>query len=365
MKVIIAGGGTGGHLYPGMAVAEEVTAAGGEVLFVGTTRGLEARVVPAAGYALELLEVSGLKRVGLGRLLKGLGRVPLALARSLAIVRRFRPDVVLGVGGYASGPMVLAAALAGYPTAIQEQNSVPGFTNRTLGRFVRRVFTAFDDAARFFPARKVALVGNPVRRRFVERAQARMPDAGTLLVVGGSQGARAVNELALAAAERLAARGRLPPLVHQTGTADLDRCVERYRALGLAERVAVRPFIEDMAGALGDAALVLGRAGALTLAELAIVGRPAVLVPLPTAADDHQTRNAEAFARAGAALVVPQAGATADGGTSLAELLGNLLADGPRRAAMAAGMTALGRPRAAAEVVNELTVLAQRRVTSQ
>src|SRR5687767_3462779 len=227
MRLIIAGGGTGGHLYPGIAVAEQVTQAGGEVLFVGTTRGIEARVVPAAGYALELLEVSGLKRMGLVKTLQGLGRVPLALARSLSIVRKFKPDVVLGVGGYASGPMVLAASLAGYPTAIQEQNSVPGFTNRTLGRFVRAVFIAFEAARPFFPAKKVALVGNPVRRKFVDSAQGQGDSASvSVLVVGGSQGAKAVNELVIDAAEVLAARGTLPPLLHQTGAADVERCLE-------------------------------------------------------------------------------------------------------------------------------------------
>jgi UDP-N-acetylglucosamine--N-acetylmuramyl-(pentapeptide) pyrophosphoryl-undecaprenol N-acetylglucosamine transferase len=360
VRLLIAGGGTGGHLYPGIAVAEEVMSQpGGEVLFVGTTRGIEARVVPAAGYPLELLEVSGIKRMGLVRTLQGLGRVPVALAKSLAIVRRFRPDVVLGVGGYASGPMVLAAALAGYPTAIQEQNSVPGFTNRTLGRFVRAALVAFDDAQRFFPARKVVLVGNPVRRRFVERAQAQAEGrAGTLLVVGGSQGARAVNDLVIAAAQLLAAEGALPPLVHQVGAADLDRCLERYRALGLAERVSVRPFIEDMAAALGEAALVVGRAGALTLAELAIVGRPAVLIPLPTAADDHQSKNAEAFAKAGAAVVLEQRQAT---GAALAVLLKELFADDVRRASMARAMRSLGRPTAAADVVRQLATLARSR----
>jgi len=355
VRLIIAGGGTGGHLYPGIAVADEVRAAGGEVMFVGTTRGIEARVVPAAGYPLELLEVSGLKRMGLIRTLQGLGRVPVALAKSLSIVRRFKPDVVLGVGGYASGPMVLAAALARYPTAIQEQNSVPGFTNRTLGRFVRAVFVAFEAARPFFPAGKVALVGNPVRRKFVDsaRGQGALP-AGSVLVVGGSQGARAVNDLVIGAVELLAARGALPPLVHQTGAADADRCLERYRALGLGERVSVRPFIDDMAGALAAAGVVIGRAGALTLAELAIVGRPAILIPLPTAADDHQSKNAAEFAQAGAAVVLEQNTAT---GASLAELLSGLLADQPRREKMAAAMRTLGRPGAAGEVVQRLAAL--------
>jgi UDP-N-acetylglucosamine--N-acetylmuramyl-(pentapeptide) pyrophosphoryl-undecaprenol N-acetylglucosamine transferase len=313
-------------------------------------------VVPAAGYPLELLEVSGLKRVGVVKLLRGLGRVPVALARSLAIVRRFRPDVVLGVGGYASGPVVLAAALAGYPTAIQEQNSVPGFTNRTLGRFARAVFVAFEEARRYFPAAKVALVGNPVRRKFVESAghAGGAGGAPSLLVVGGSQGARAVNELVLEAADLLARRGALPALVHQTGASDADRCRERYRALGLEGRAEVRPFIEDMAGTLAQASVVVGRAGALTLAELAIVGKPAVLIPLPTAADDHQSRNAAAFAAGGAAVMLAQSQAT---GAVVAETVAALLGDGARRAQMGAAMRALGHPRAAAEIVDRLAAL--------
>ncbi|HEX7501421.1 MAG TPA: glycosyltransferase, partial [Polyangia bacterium] len=168
MRLLIAGGGTGGHLFPGIAIADEVIRrGGGEVLFVGTSRGIETRAVPAAGYALETLDISGLKRMGLWGTLRGLYRVPLALVRSMAILRRFKPGVVLGVGGYASGPLVLAAALMGYPTAIQEQNSVPGITNRVLGKLVRAVFIAFEDAARFFPARKIERLGNPVRQKIV------------------------------------------------------------------------------------------------------------------------------------------------------------------------------------------------------
>jgi UDP-N-acetylglucosamine--N-acetylmuramyl-(pentapeptide) pyrophosphoryl-undecaprenol N-acetylglucosamine transferase len=360
VRLLIAGGGTGGHLYPGLAIAEQVTSRpGSEVLFVGTSRGLEARVVPAAGYALELLEVTGLKRVKPSAFLRGLSRLPIAVSRSLMIVRRFRPDVVLGVGGYASGPVVLAAALAGYPTAIQEQNSVPGFTNRTLGRFARAVFVAFPEAEDFFSPRKVALVGNPVRRRFVEAAAAaRSTGAGSVLVVGGSQGARAVNDLVLGAAEILAARGALPPVVHQTGPADAERCMQRYRDLGLTDRVTIRPFIEDMAAALSDCALVVGRAGALTLAELAIVGRPAILVPLPTAADDHQSRNAQSFSRTGAALVLPERETTP---ARLADALADLLADAPRRGAMAHAMTILARPTAAQQIVERLEALRTRR----
>jgi UDP-N-acetylglucosamine--N-acetylmuramyl-(pentapeptide) pyrophosphoryl-undecaprenol N-acetylglucosamine transferase len=356
MRLLIAGGGTGGHLYPGIAVAEEVVRRGGQVLFVGTSRGLEARAVPAAGYALELLEVSGLKRVGLTAVLRGLFRLPKAFFRSLSILRRFRPDVVLGVGGYASGPLVLAAALWGYPTTIQEQNSVPGITNRILSRLVRIVVVAFDEARRFFPAGKCETIGNPVRSKLVATLAAGADNgeqSGPLrvLVVGGSQGARAVNDLVLAAVEVLVNNRALPALVHQTGPSDLDRCRERYRALGVADRVDVRPFIDDMASEYHRSSLAVARAGALTLAELAIAGRPAILIPLPTAADDHQSKNAARFAEAGAAVVLDQRTVS---GAELAQLLGDLLSDSGRRQAMAAAMRSLARPKAAADIVDRL-----------
>jgi UDP-N-acetylglucosamine--N-acetylmuramyl-(pentapeptide) pyrophosphoryl-undecaprenol N-acetylglucosamine transferase len=360
MRVLIAGGGTGGHLYPGIAVAEEVVARGGEVLFVGTTRGIEARVVPAAGYPLELLAISGLNRVGPTAFLRGVGRLPVAFLRSLSILRKFRPDVVLGVGGYASGPLVLAAALSGRPSAIQEQNSVPGVTNRVLGKVVRAVFTAFDAATSAFPAHKVVATGNPVRRAFTEKARTQPRAADTaqkhnLLVVGGSQGARAVSDLVLGAAAIL---GKTQPLsiVHQTGTRDAERVEQAYAELGLTADVTVRPFIDDMVAAYAAADLVIARAGALTLAELAIAGRPAILIPLPTAADDHQSKNAADFARAGAALVLPQTTTTP---ADLATALSTLLADPARRAQMSAAMTGLARPGAAAAVVDHLGKLAR------
>jgi UDP-N-acetylglucosamine--N-acetylmuramyl-(pentapeptide) pyrophosphoryl-undecaprenol N-acetylglucosamine transferase len=369
LRVLIAGGGTGGHLYPGIAVAEEIAAQpGGEVTFVGTSRGLETTLVPKAGFPLELIQVSGLKRMGLGGLVRGLGRLPRAFLESWRILRRHRPDVVLGVGGYASGPLVLAAALSGIPTAIQEQNSLPGFTNRVLGRLVRRVFIAFDEAAAPFARRKVRLVGNPVRRRFLERAAAAVAAAATtatsagpgrsIVILGGSQGSHAVNELATGLVRVLDARGRLGPIVHQTGRDELERMQLNYAALGYEGRVDVRAFIDDMPAVLADAALVVARAGALTLAELAIMRRPAILIPLPTAADDHQTRNALAFERAGAAILLPQADASA---TRLADLCDEILGDPACHAQMAAAMGTLARADATREIVAELGRIARRR----
>jgi UDP-N-acetylglucosamine--N-acetylmuramyl-(pentapeptide) pyrophosphoryl-undecaprenol N-acetylglucosamine transferase len=340
-----------------MAVAEAVTARpGGNVMFVGTARGLEARVVPAAGYPFELLEVSGLKRMKPAEVIRGLARLPLALGRSLQIIRRFRPDAVLGVGGYASGPVVLAAAMIRVPTAIHEQNSVPGMTNRILARLARVVFVAFDEAARAFSPRSTEMVGNPVRKAIVEALSAGAAPRSdssprSVLVVGGSQGAQAVNDLVISAAKILAHEGRLPRIVHQTGSADEARCLERYRQLGLVTRVSVRAYIDDMAAAYADADVVIGRAGALTLAELAIARKPALLVPLPTAADDHQTKNAQAFAAAGAALILPQ---PATDGAKLASALGALLADPARQQNMAAAMSRLARPDAAQAIVDRL-----------
>jgi UDP-N-acetylglucosamine--N-acetylmuramyl-(pentapeptide) pyrophosphoryl-undecaprenol N-acetylglucosamine transferase len=362
--LLVAGGGTGGHLFPGIAIADEVVRrGGGEVLFVGTSRGIEIRAVPTAGYALETLTVSGLKRMGLAGTLRGLFRLPVAMAKSLSILRRFRPDIVVGVGGYASGPMVLAAALLGYPTAIQEQNSVPGITNRILGKLVSAVFIAFEDAARFFPARKVERLGNPVRRAIVTaleraRGQGQAGDKLRILVVGGSQGARAVSDLVMSAAAILAGKGLDFALLHQTGTVDLARAQERYRSLGLDGRVDVRPFIEDMATAYAQADVVVARAGALTLAELAIAGKPVILIPLPTAADDHQSKNAARFAEAGAALVLDQRTASAE---DLATILGELARDPTRHAQMSTAMRSLARPQAAQAIVDRLEAMARKR----
>jgi UDP-N-acetylglucosamine--N-acetylmuramyl-(pentapeptide) pyrophosphoryl-undecaprenol N-acetylglucosamine transferase len=359
LRVLIAGGGTGGHLYPGIALAEEIMATpGGEVLFVGTARGLESKLVPAAGFPLELMEVSGLKRTGVVGLVRGLSLLPRAFARSRDVLRRFQPDLVVGVGGYASGPLVFVAALTGYPTVIQEQNSRPGFTNRVLGRLARRVFVAFSDARRSFGKGKLRMFGNPVRRRFLDRVAAGGPAAAprepSVLVLGGSQGSHAVNEIASSMVQVLKARGILPRVVHQVGAGEIDRMILYYEALGLSDRVEARSFIDDMPAALAEASLVVARAGALTLAELAIMGRPAVLIPLPTATDDHQTLNALEFQRAGAAVVVPQYGTTP---SQLANVVQTLLGDAPRLATMAEAMRGLARPNATREIVEELRAI--------
>lgn len=355
MKVIIAGGGTGGHLFPGIAVAEELIARGHAVRFVGTEKGIEARAVPKAGYPLDLIDIAGIKAKGMKGTLSGLFRVPRAMRQSRAILRRETPAVVVGVGGYASGPMVLAAALNKTPTAILEQNSVPGFTNKVLGRFVKVIFGAFKTAENSFAKRKYRLVGNPVRRAVREALGDGAGGAAGegVLVVGGSQGAHAVNELVFAAMKLLRAIGQAPRIVHQTGEKDREDFARRYAEAEIA--ADVRAFIDDMGAAYRGAAVVVARAGASTLAELTMMGKPAILIPFPFAADDHQTVNARELADAGAAYLLAQATTSP---AELADAMRGLLEDGDARRAMAAASRALGRPRAHVEIADAIEALA-------
>lgn len=351
LRLMIAGGGTGGHLFPGVAIAEELRAREPEapVRFVGTARGIEARVLPGLGWDLALIEVSGLKTVGALGALRGLLRLPRALWQARRLLRAWRPDAVVGVGGYASGPIVLMARLRGIPTAICEQNSVPGLTNKILGRVARAVFVSFDDSRRFFRAKKTQLVGNPVRRALLEALReppTARSGALTVMVCGGSQGAVAVNELASRALIALAGERPLS-IIHQTGASDLVATIARYADAGV--EADCRAFITDMAAAYHGADLVIGRAGATTVAELAIAGVPAIFIPYPHAADNHQELNAREMAAAGAALMFRQAELTVDG---LTAALRPLLEDPAKRAAMGAAMRELARPGAAAAVVD-------------
>jgi UDP-N-acetylglucosamine--N-acetylmuramyl-(pentapeptide) pyrophosphoryl-undecaprenol N-acetylglucosamine transferase len=353
-RLLIAGGGTGGHLFPGVAIAEEVRARwpGAAVRFVGTARGIEAKVLPQLGWDLTLIQVSGLKTVGALGALKGLLRLPRALWQARRAVKAFAPDVVIGVGGYASGPVLLMARLAGIPTAICEQNSIPGFTNKILGKMVRAVFLAFDEPRRFFRASKVIVSGNPVRRELVARLTAPAPPSSAssaplaVMVCGGSQGAVAVNQLASEALIALA-KDRPLTIVHQTGEADLDKIARAYRDAGVS--ADCRAFIADMASEYARADVVVARAGATTVAELAIAGKPAIFIPYPFAADNHQEINAREMAAAGGALMFRQAELTAAG---LAQHLDKLLRDEALRIRMGSVMKSLARPQAAATVVD-------------
>ncbi|MCP4444063.1 MAG: undecaprenyldiphospho-muramoylpentapeptide beta-N-acetylglucosaminyltransferase [Myxococcales bacterium] len=352
-RLLIAGGGTGGHLFPGIAVAEELLTRvpSAELLFVGTARGIEARVVPELGWDIELIEVSGLKTVGALGVVRGALRIPGSLRQSRRILEQFRPDAVVGVGGYASGPVVLAAKLMGIKTAILEQNSIPGLTNRILGRFAHRIFLSFAHSESFFSSKKSALVGNPIRRQILDSLQEDGKDADEpfrLFIFGGSQGAKAVNEMCAQAASLLSAQGLRPSIVHQTGKATQEATEAMYAKAGI--EADCRAFISDMAEEYRAADLIVARAGATTIAELGIVGRPAILVPYPYAANNHQELNAEEMVEAGAALMLKQQGP--EDGKRLAAMLKHLMTDTAKRRTMANAMRTLGRPDAAKQIVD-------------
>ena len=351
MRVLIAGGGTGGHVFPGIALAEEVVGRhpGHDAVFVGTARGLEATVVPAAGFPIELIQVKGLKGKGLGQRLANLMLIPGALLRSILILRKWRPDVVIGVGGYASGPVVLAAWLLRIPTAVQEQNAVAGFTNRLLGRFVWAVFTAFPEAARHFPKRKVQQLGNPIRRAMLDNFMrpTRPHDRLHVLVFGGSQGAHALNMRLVEALPHLAdLRDRLT-FTHQTGAREREAVEKGYRACGFEPEV--KEFITDMSAAYAQSDLVVCRAGATTLAELTVCQKPSILIPFPFAADDHQVVNARSLVEAGAAVMIEERSLT---GELLAKEIRAILTSPDRRKQMARAAGRLGAPQAAREIID-------------
>ena len=283
-RIVIAGGGTGGHLFPGLALAEQLSKRGVQVCFVGTSRGIEAKVVPQSGYPLDLIEVAGLKGQGVLATLRSVVKLPLAMIQTLRLLRRLRPQVVVGVGGYASGPVVLLAALLQIPTVVLEQNSVPGVTNRILARFARAVFTSFPHANHYFPLHKVALLGNPVRQSIAGASSMPIERTGPvrILVLGGSLGAKAVNALIIDAITELCRNTppALTPLAlhiqlhHQTGQADLESMQSRYAKLDeFGRSVHVEPFIGNMAEAYRECDLMIGRAGATTLAELTVLAR--------------------------------------------------------------------------------------------
>ncbi len=345
--VLITAGGTGGHVFPALAVAEQLAARGAEVVWLGTRRGLEARLVPDAGIPIEWLTVSGLRGSGLGRLITAPWMLGRSLLQSLTILRRLRPRLVLGMGGFVSGPGGLAARLLGIPLVVHEQNAIAGMTNRWLARFASRVLEALPGA--FPPERRATVVGNPVRPAIAalpgptERLSGRQGPV-RLLVLGGSQGARALNHKVPEALARLPA-GIEVEVRHQAGGKLLDEAQNAYAEAGIPARL--EPFIEDMAAAYGWADLVLCRAGALTVAELAAAGVASLLVPFPHAVDDHQTANARFLEQVGAARILPQDTLDAD---QLADELARLLGDSGRRLAMAEAARALARPDAAETV---------------
>jgi UDP-N-acetylglucosamine--N-acetylmuramyl-(pentapeptide) pyrophosphoryl-undecaprenol N-acetylglucosamine transferase len=360
LRIVIAGGGTGGHLYPGIAVARELVSRrpDTQVSFVGTARGIEARVLPREGFELDVIRSGGLKGKSVLDSLRGAWLVPLGLLDASRILSVRRPDLVIGVGGYSSGPVVLMAAARRIPTMVLEQNAVPGLTNRLLARLVDAAAVTFESTRPFFGARAF-VSGNPVRPEFFEMGYSEQVVTGestadlNLLVFGGSQGAHAINLSMCDAAPLLAARLSSIQLVHQTGERDLDGVRAAYRLAGL--NAEVEPFLYDMGRRLNTADLVVCRAGATTLAEMTAAGKPSILIPLPTATDDHQRKNAETLGMAGAADVILQSEAT---GEELANRIIALAADRDRRDRMARAARALARPDAARVIVDRAMTLA-------
>jgi UDP-N-acetylglucosamine--N-acetylmuramyl-(pentapeptide) pyrophosphoryl-undecaprenol N-acetylglucosamine transferase len=351
MRIIIAGGGTGGHLFPALALTEAFKGRdpANEILLVGSQKGLETRLVAEAGHPRRTIEAVSLKGKSFWGKVRALIAVPKSLCQSWGLIHSFRPDIVLGVGGFASGPVVLAAWAMGYRTAIHEQNAFPGLSNRILGRFVDQTFISFAGSARHFPRQRSILTGNPIRKRIRQQAGEReggMKSEFTLFIFGGSQGAHRLN---LAMTEALSDlrefKGRLQ-VIHQTGEKDYAEVQEAYRREGFMAEIS--PFIHDMDRAYTAADLVLCRAGASTLFELMAMGKPAILVPYPYAANNHQTLNAQTLVNAGAALLVANGDLS---GAHLSRMLRQLFEHPEKLKEMGDRAAALAKPDAAETIV--------------
>lgn len=359
LKYLIAGGGTGGHLFPGIAVARELEKRfeNAEILFVTGLKQMESDIVSRYGYRTTSIDVQGLKGRSLKKAITTLMKLPGSMFQSAVIIKRHSPSLILGMGGYSAGPVCLTGKVMGVPTAIHEQNSYPGLTNRLLSRFVDKVFISFEESREYFKAGELILTGNPVREDLV-RGQA-IPETDqifTILVMGGSQGAMAINRAFGDALIYLHSMGKAPYVIHQTGKKDYDSVSEFYRENGLQGEVA--PFIEDMADAYGRAHLVLSRAGAATISELAVLGKPSVLIPYPYAANQHQKINADSLVRAGAAEMILQTDLT---GKGLAKVLIKYMDNRSALNKMGQQALKLGRPDAAGLIADQLEILIKTR----
>jgi UDP-N-acetylglucosamine--N-acetylmuramyl-(pentapeptide) pyrophosphoryl-undecaprenol N-acetylglucosamine transferase len=360
LSVLIAGGGTGGHLYPGIAVARELMARvpDARVTFVGTAAGIESRVIPREGFALDVIRSAGLKGKSAQSIARGIALLPVSAADAWGVITRRRPSVVIGVGGYSSGPLVLLSALRGIPTLLMEQNAMPGITNRLLAPVVAAAAVTYQESVKFFGS-KALVSGNPVRPEFFHHEGAHgdqhsPPGAARVLVFGGSQGAHAINMAMVEAAPRLAAGAPRVAITHQTGERDLEVVRDGYRRAGLEARV--EPFLFAMDREMKAADLVICRAGATTLAELTASGKPSILVPLPTATDDHQRKNAMALVNQGASRLVEQRELSGD---RLAAEIHALAGDQALRSRMADAARRMARPDAARAIVDKVLALAR------
>ncbi len=346
---MIAGGGTGGHLFPALALAETFKERdpANEILFVGGRTGLEARVLAKEGYPLKTIGVLGLKGQSFLKKIQGFMVLPKSIFEAWSIIHSFKPDLVLGVGGYASGPVVLTAWALRCKTAIQEQNFFPGFSNRILGRLVNRIFLSFEGSDRHFPKRKAMLTGNPVRKVITPQERREKESKFTLLILGGSQGAHHLNQVMQEAIPYLLRLKGGIRMIHQTGEKDYREVQDVYQRERLEAEVS--PFIHDIERVYAAADLILCRAGATTLFELMAMGKPAILVPYPHAANDHQTLNAQALAEAGAAVMIPNGDLS---GKELSRIVQQLREDPARLKRMEEKVAALAKPDAARRIVN-------------
>jgi UDP-N-acetylglucosamine--N-acetylmuramyl-(pentapeptide) pyrophosphoryl-undecaprenol N-acetylglucosamine transferase len=356
MRIIIAGGGTGGHVIPALAIAQQLKKQfAAEVLFIGTARGIETRLVPQAGFPLELIQVGALKNVSLMTRAKTMFDLPRAIAASSRMLSDFDPEVVIGVGGYASGPAMVAAIRRRLPTLAFEPNVVPGFANRMIARWVSAAAVHFEETCRYFPNCRVT--GVPVREAFFaippKSISSEVAGTPTLLVFGGSQGARAINQAMIESLAGL--RARIPGIhiIHQTGQRDYDRVLAAYQQSGISGEV--HKFIDDMPGTFGRADLLVCRSGASTVGEITAAGKPAIFVPFPAAADDHQNVNARALERAGAAVVVEESNL---GAAYLVDTIAALIGDARRLQGMSEAARSLAHPKAVEEIAEMVVRLA-------
>jgi UDP-N-acetylglucosamine--N-acetylmuramyl-(pentapeptide) pyrophosphoryl-undecaprenol N-acetylglucosamine transferase len=354
MRCVIAGGGTGGHLFPGMAIAEAFVERerGNEVLFIGTARGIEARVLPGGRFPLRTIKVKPIQGKSLLEKGKAIWSLPMAISEAYSILKEFQPQLVLGVGGYASGPTLLAAFFLGMKRAIQEQNVMPGMTNRILKWFSQQIFVSFEEAKKYFPDKKTIVTGNPIRKEFFAslkegKREIKKRDRFTLLIFGGSAGAHRINQAMMGALDQLQGIKSSLKIIHQTGKEDLDFVSKEYREKGFD--ALVKPFIEDIATYYQISDLVICRSGASTVAELAVCGKAALLIPYPYAAHNHQFINAKKLVDLGAARMILDQELN---GEMIAQTILHLYDHPEERVRMEEAIQRLGKPRAAEEIVD-------------
>ena len=354
MRVIIAGGGTGGHIFPAISIADEIKnrSENNEILFVGTKNGLEKDIIPKNGYKIRFIHSKGIIGKGMFDKLRAISSIFFSIFSSFKIIRDFKPDVVVGVGGYVSGPTMISAYLSFIPTAICEQNYIPGFTNKVLSNFVKKIFVSFGDGKQFFPEKKVVVTGNPVRKNFDMKTYVnsdKNQSSLNIFVLGGSQGATKLNEVVPEAIKKI--NLKKINVVHQAGKKDESAVAKKYSQLGITAQVY--SFIENIQQIYRDSDLIISRAGASTISELAVIGKPSILIPFPYATHDHQLFNAKFMENNGASLVLEEKDLSAD---TLSQKIEKIITDNKLQQ-MSEASKKLGKPDAAKHIVDELYLL--------